>query len=804
LLKGGLKKIKMKFNFKKVASVLASGAMLASTIGFAAAATFPAPFDSGSAIVYGANGNVQVDMAAAVNIQTAIGTISGSSANVPTGSWQVATSSDDLELNESLAEVTTYIDDEDLPILVDGEISNEKGTAKYEQFLYFEGTTGSMVNYQEDDDENIGLFYKVDSSEVIARYVMDFTTNLESDISVNSLEDIDDEEINILGKTYTITKAVNASSPSNVQLTLMSGANKITVANGEELTVAGKTISVLVTSATQAQFTIDGETTNKLNDGDTYKLNDGTYLGVSEITYQNFAGGLMQATVYVGADKIELKNGTSMTVNAETISDTRVDIAASISGGDIAISEITINMTAEDDLFVPEGGKLSEAVDLDEPEVLVTQNWDIVYDGLEDEEYEELSIKKSTDTKMDLSFENYNGDVIKFPLVFVNSSGIYGGEKSTEKLVLNASACTVVDNQGITKNDFFILNTANATVQSNDARSYVVQYKGADKATDTTPKMKFNIVGVDSTKEVTLTTAGTASLKLGGQTFTFKNSSVGTSNDFSICLTSAVGMYSLTGALGNNGTLSNFLRTKSNALINITHFNGSVGGTGVASDWEVVVTIDDTDRDGDKYTAGASKILFRETFSNDSENEVGTAFAGGDYSSWISDPDDSTHSTYTDVYGNMIDFNNPSSAPSNVVIKIPKSIVKPKVFITSGAVTGGTTAVGGLAPIVADSAISTVSANNLVVVGGSCINSVAAKLLGSDSPLCGAEFAAKTNVGAGKYIIDTFDSPYAAGKVAMLVAGYEAADTTAAAQKVVDDSLSPTAAAAAIIGPVTA
>ena len=65
-------KEKYEFNFKKVASILASGAMLASTIGFAAAATFPAPFDSGSAIVYGANGNVPVDMAAAVNIQTAI------------------------------------------------------------------------------------------------------------------------------------------------------------------------------------------------------------------------------------------------------------------------------------------------------------------------------------------------------------------------------------------------------------------------------------------------------------------------------------------------------------------------------------------------------------------------------------------------------------------------------------------------------------------------------------------------------------------------------------------------------------
>jgi hypothetical protein len=786
----------MKFNFKKVASVLASGAMLASTIGFAAAATFPAPFDSGSAIVYGANGNVQVDMAAAVNIQTAIGTLETAEAGVPTGSWQVKTSNDNLEINESLSEVTTYIDDEDLPILADGEISNEKGTAKYEQFLYFEGVVDSMVKYQEDDDENVGLFYKVGGDQVIARYVMDFSTSLESDVTVNTLEDVEDEELTILGKTYTITNAVNASSPSNVQLTLMSGANKVTVSNGEELTVGGKTVSVLVTSATQAQFTIDGETTNKLGDGDTYKLDDGTYLGVSDITYQNFAGGLMQSTVYVGADKIELKNGTSMSVNAESIGETRVDIAASISGGDISISEIAINMTAEDDLYVSKGGKLSEAEDLDEPEVLVTQNWDIVYSGLDDSDYEEFSLKKSTDSRIDLSFENYNGDLITFPLIYTNESGVYGGKDQKYALVLNAS-------NSITKDDYFILNTADPSSQSNDARSFVLRYKGADKATDTSPKMKFDVLGVDSNKEITLTTSGTSSLKLGGSTFSFRNSSAAmTSSDAAIQL---VG--SNYGGDVAHGALTNSLRTKSNALINITDNNQSnvmsVVGGGTASDWVVELFIDDTDRDGDKYTASATNKIVTATYSNNSDNEFSLTPSNGDYTSWITDPAESTHSTYVDIYGNEIDYTNPSSSPGNIVIQIPTEIVKPKVFITSGAVTGGTTAAGGLAPIVADSAVSTVSGSNLVVIGGSCINSVAAKLLGSDSPLCGAEFTAKTQAGAGKYIIDTFVSPYSTGKVAMLVAGYEAADTTAAAQKVVDDSLSPDTNDAAVIGPVT-
>ena len=63
---------------------------------------------------------------------------------------------------------------------------------------------------------------------------------------------------------------------------------------------------------------------------------------------------------------------------------------------------------------------------------------------------------------------------------------------------------------------------------------------------------------------------------------------------------------------------------------------------------------------------------------------------------------------------------------------------------------------------------------NIIVVGGSCINTMAADLLGGK--FCGAEFTAKTNVQAGQVLIQTFDR--GDGKVATLVAGYYAEDTT--------------------------
>ncbi len=82
--------------------------------------------------------------------------------------------------------------------------------------------------------------------------------------------------------------------------------------------------------------------------------------------------------------------------------------------------------------------------------------------------------------------------------------------------------------------------------------------------------------------------------------------------------------------------------------------------------------------------------------------------------------------------------------------------------------------------LVKDTEVASVATKNLIVVGGSCVNTVAAKLLGSDVPLCGAAWTAKTNAGVGQYVVTEYASPYDASKTALLVAGYEAADTTAA------------------------
>jgi hypothetical protein len=96
--------------------------------------------------------------------------------------------------------------------------------------------------------------------------------------------------------------------------------------------------------------------------------------------------------------------------------------------------------------------------------------------------------------------------------------------------------------------------------------------------------------------------------------------------------------------------------------------------------------------------------------------------------------------------------------------------------IAGGSVSTG----GGLGDVlVTDAEVSSVSTKNLVVVGGSCINSAAASLVGS--AYCGSAWTSATGVGAGQFLIKGYSSSSITSRLALLVAGYEAADTTNAA-----------------------
>jgi len=786
----------MKQLLKKIAAIGTSALIVGISAGAAVATNYPNPFISGDvAVVYGAGAD-SLDSVQAYNINfdlTSRGGTSDSGSSVVGDAWQVITGSDALEMGESIKDIENYIGKDELSILTDGTIINSKGTATYKQYLYFEDTTSSMVNYTEDDDDNVGDFFLIESGKVIARYVIDFTNSLDTDVASNLLDDVEDETISMLGKTYTITSAVNSSS-NQLSLTLMSGAYSATIASGEELTVGPYKVSAAVIGSNEVRFTIDGKTIDKMGVGEIEPITDtNDYIAVTDIDYESFSGGLHQATFWVGADKIILKNGSSMEVNGESISDAAVTMTYT-NTDDISITEISINMTAEDDLFVPVNGKLSTATDLAKPGVLVSQNWDIEFKGYESVDTEELKISSTnSDEKYEISFLNYNGDEITLPLIAGNATGLYPGKDADSRFVMAPGR------QNITKKDYFILNTADPVTASNNARTYVVQYKSADKVTNTNPKLTLDIVGV-GTQEIDMATSITgvstlATLKIGGTSFTFTNASSCHASDCDLSLTSTDFGDSDAGSANSNITRSQYLRTKYNALINITDTNWSLEefaiSTAAASifgpinaTWIINVSIDDTARDGDDLTLPETSditITFGNGSASNPDITTGVIHPGA---TWITDPENSDVSTFRTRYGVYIESTDSSSAPAQIVATIPKEIVKPLVYISSGEIAVSTGSTGGATignVVYKDSEKASWSGKNVIIVGGSCINTATAEALGIAAGACGSAFTDATGVESGQFLIQSVADKFTTGKIALVVAGYNVDDTVAGA-----------------------
>ncbi len=141
---------------------------------------------------------------------------------------------------------------------------------------------------------------------------------------------------------------------------------------------------------------------------------------------------------------------------------------------------------------------------------------------------------------------------------------------------------------------------------------------------------------------------------------------------------------------------------------------------------------------------------------------------------------------FMDYWGTVVNLDKTTTSQAIATVYAPTVQAYEQLYLGP---TGALTSTGGTqagAPIVKDSQISSVYNNNLVIVGGSCINSAAATLVGGAK--CGPDWTAATKgpndqgVGPNQFLIQSFNSNLnAAGLVALLVAGYEAADTLNAA-----------------------
>ncbi|MEK6924777.1 MAG: hypothetical protein AABW71_00890 [Nanoarchaeota archaeon] len=132
-----------------------------------------------------------------------------------------------------------------------------------------------------------------------------------------------------------------------------------------------------------------------------------------------------------------------------------------------------------------------------------------------------------------------------------------------------------------------------------------------------------------------------------------------------------------------------------------------------------------------------------------------------------------------DQWGTMVETDQSDSDQYIMTISYPEVQTTAMIYI-DGLVDGSSSgSLGNVRVMDTELASSGMSGKNLIVVGGSCVNSAASTLLSNAG--CGASWTAATGAGSGEWIIQTFANPWASSKIATLVAGWEQGDTANAA-----------------------
>jgi hypothetical protein len=136
--------------------------------------------------------------------------------------------------------------------------------------------------------------------------------------------------------------------------------------------------------------------------------------------------------------------------------------------------------------------------------------------------------------------------------------------------------------------------------------------------------------------------------------------------------------------------------------------------------------------------------------------------------------------SYMDYYGIKISEGTTVESEvdsDEITLSVPEERVYAKVSVSMGATTTSTGSVGNM--IFRDTESSSYAGKNVVIVGGSCVNSAAATVLGVASDRGVPGCYADTGLEAGQFLIK---KGLLNGKTAIVVAGYEADDTVKAAQ----------------------
>jgi len=842
----------MKFNFKKITSVIASAIMLGSTAGFAAAANYPAPFISGGVanvgivVTSGNHAGANSDLLAGVDLSQSLsnelvkqGGTNGDTTIEGEG-VEMGTSSRGIYYSDAINAARTSLSNSELPnVLKSGTFTDLSGTQyTYSQTIVPGATTSAFGTSGGDlDDPTLYLNVGTESTAPLYNYTLSFNKNL----NVSDATNVQGEKISILGVEYVI-----GASSTNSTLYLYGSGQTVLVPFGEVVTVTvgdqEHPVELITTSATDAKISVDG-VSKTVRESNKYTFPGDVTVYVKDITHAAYAGDVRSIELIVGAKALKIANGATVKQGADetSIKGTKAIVNAADHG---VISGFTVSVAMakakEDHLAIdtepfvdPVFGGLSVQFSKIDPELDSEARGSIVIDT-DNAQYAYVTFDSARAGGVEAPRLTYVYDN-KTASTEVQPVLAYQTITSADKGHIH-----IAEGENAKEGDWIVINQGDAGT--------IVYVDTIDVDTDlTTGKVKFTDVITDVSTEVTLNNGTGGYTK---ETSMFGGTGyVVSSNGTLVNITWDTGSAARTVfpriKLQDGGwiaflTEKTFTNTTSvilpDAVTTLTTTGVSIGTSLESSvvmsgvNWSLrdddgTVTIDGINTDTDaavecNFSAikGPAIAFFEPKKWDDStygdlvciplattgstEISIGDPQFSGTNSGFVTLTSDTYQKEAVDKYGTFATKEDRTNENGVATIAYPKSQMSLDVLFTEEGATSssgnGTAILGSITKT--DKEVSSIQNKNLIVIGGSCINSVAAQILGGN--YCSEAFTTATGVGADQFLIKVVENPYASDKIAMVVAGYEAADTTKAVEYLINEK--PATAKDTVLKKVTA
>ncbi|MEA3342584.1 MAG: S-layer protein [archaeon] len=703
----------------------------------------------------------------------------GGTAQVTDG-VKIETSSKKLRLKggskyATLDAVRDKLSSNDLDLLTETTVTYADGTTTtLNQVLDLGDKT--YVTFGEDDPEGSvdspRLILKTDANEPLYELTLTSPTGLETKSEDNDGPGLAGQDIVIAGKTFTVSGS--EADITSTKLTLYGGGEEKTlVAAGDAISfeLDGETHTIRMTSWTgtgtiKGVFELDGVSytkgANTAITVDPVTKSKVTIKKVEEVKVPSIAGGAAtegaQATIFVGSSEVVI-DGTSapgsVKVGDSTISGAEV---AFVNSSATKISKIVVTYKPDEYKVAEAGGVINDPV---------FGVFDFAFAGvspdLQSDAKDKIVVEKNSN-KVRLSFTNRAGNSISQDMYLYEGSNTWAVKATSSRVI------EYIENPTVNKTDYFIV--------SDGEYSHVLQYTSIDTDKDI---LTIKDIASGDSIEVGFTGA-TGDLYLGSTSYALSGITESTPYSFVVddaCIDTCT--------MRTGRSVPMFTKRGARIELNDTTV-------------EPAVFIEEADDLTDTDKLNLTIYAQQKSTGTDIE-DVDVLDKSGLIGGGMSNVADGKVYHGLTIYGSLVVSDTDADKvtlyypdeQTYANVYVMKAGVSPPTTTTTGTEVTQTVEVeapslgNGIAKL--DSAVTSVDKEekNLILVGGPVVNNLVAELAAAQKTPDTAYWRSDL---VGKYILQSVEDAFATGKTAIVVAGYEAADTQAASLKLATEDVS--------------